>query len=71
MKQIINTQLNEIKTIEQTIQSTKLALKSWASQIGKYHMQLKTLSQQLNTIKQQLMNNNIKQNHQKTLGGKP
>jgi len=56
MKNIMKTQNEQIKIIEQTIQSTKLALKTWANQIGKYHIQLKALQQELNTIKQQLMN---------------
>jgi hypothetical protein len=60
MKEIMNkTQLNEkVKAIEQTIQSTKSALKTWANQIGKYHAQLKALSQQLEAIKGEIMNNN-------------
>ena len=57
----MNEQLKQIKTIEQTIQSTKTALKSWASQIGKYHTQLKALSQQLENIKGEINMNN-KQN---------
>ena len=62
--------LNEqIKAIEQTIQNTKLALKSWANQIGKYHQQLKALSQQLETIKQQITMKQNKQNENSPQGG--
>jgi chromosome segregation ATPase len=57
----MNEQLKQIKTIEQTIQSTKLALKTWANQISTYNEQLKALSQQLENIKQQFMNENNNQ----------
>ena len=50
----------QIKTIEQTIQSTKQALKNWANQIGKYHAQLKALSQQLATLKGEIIMNENK-----------
>ena len=67
----MNEQLKQIKTIEQTIQSTKLALKTWASQIDKYHEQLKALSEQLNTIKGEIMKQNKQNNNPKSQGGKP
>jgi chromosome segregation ATPase len=62
MKEIMNEQLNEkIKSIESKIKDAKQALKSWANQIGKYHVQLKALSQQLSQIKGEItMNNNPK-----------
>ena len=53
----------QIKTIEQTIQNTKQALKAWANQISKYHKQLKALSQQLATLKGEInMNNKLNNN---------
>ena len=58
MKEIMNKQ---IKEIENLIISTKSALKNWASQIGKYHAQLKTLSQQLEAIKEEIT---MKENNQ-------
>ena len=52
-------ELNEqIKEIENLINQTKQALKTWANQIGKYHAQLKALSQQLATLKGEIMNEN-------------
>ena len=61
----MNEQLNEkIKTIEQTIQSTKSALKSWANQISQHHKTLKALSQQLESIRQQIIMNENELNNQ-------
>ena len=67
----MNKQLNEkIKIIEQSIQNTKVSLKTWANQIGKYHTQLKTLTQQLDTLKEQIIMNEQNNNKPKTQGGK-
>ena len=60
----------KINIIEQSIQNTKASLKTWANLIGKYHTQLKSLTQQLNTLKEQItMNEQNNNNKPKTQGG--
>ena len=66
----MNEQLKQIKTIEQTIQSTKLALKTWANQISTYNEQLKALSQQLENIKGEIMKQNKNKANNNQKGGK-
>ena len=69
----MNKQLNEkINQTEQLITDAKLALKSWANQIGKHHTQLKELTNQLATLKKQLNTMNMKENNKKinSQGGK-
>ena len=50
----------QIKTIENLINQTKANLKSWASQIGKHHQELKALSQQLTALKGEIIMNENK-----------
>ena len=45
---------NRITQVENLIQGVKADLKSWASQIGQYHKQLKELSHQVEAIKNRL-----------------
>lgn len=62
---IMNKELNlKVQHVEQSIKSTKSALKSWANQIGKHHTQLKVLSQELEAIKKEI-NKNMNENNNK------
>ena len=67
MKEIMNKN-EQIKNIEQTIQSTQQTLKNWANQIGKYHARLKALSQQLTSLKGEIIMNENNTNN-KLKGG--
>ena len=52
-----NKHLNQIQIIENLIAETKSSLKSWASQISKYHKTLKELTNQVEAIKEQIAMN--------------